>query len=74
MGNGSFEKRETLPSWLKAADVTAWIYAAVAVFGYLGLSIYADVKGAKESYRLQRGKQPSMPPCSRRGPIWCAAC
>ena len=55
MGNVPLEERETLPSWLKVAAVTAWIYAAVAVFGYLGLSISADVKGAKESCRLQRG-------------------
>ena len=55
MGIGSFEKHETLSIWLKVAGVMAWIYAAVAAFGYLGLSISADVKGATESCRLQSG-------------------
>ena len=55
MGRSSLREYETLSSWMKVASTTAWIYVAVAVFGYLGLSIYADVKGAKESCRLQSG-------------------
>ena len=55
MGNVPLEERETLPTWLNAAAVTAWMYTALAGVGLLGLWIYADVKGAKESCRLQSG-------------------
>ena len=55
MAYGSRGKYETLSSWMKVAVVTARIYALVIMYGYLGLSIYANVKGAKESCRLQSG-------------------